>query len=140
MNTVKFHIIVCASSVLALIAFPSCKNHRDSSKNNSQSFLDSAVFENVDSIANLEEVDFSDLEEDDEMALQSEVDILGQLDHPNVVKLFEIFDEGDFLYLVMELMIGGEVLAISLKMCSCLIESSRRSIIQRRRLLTRLDP
>ena len=74
------------------------------------------------------------------MALQSEVDILGQLDHPNVVKLFEIFDEGDFLYLVMELMIGGEVLAISLKMCSCLIESSRRSITQRRRLLMRLDP
>ena len=55
------------------------------------------------------------LEEDDEMALQSEVDILSQLDHPNVVKLFEIFDEGDFLYLVMELMIGGEVFAISLK-------------------------
>jgi calcium/calmodulin-dependent protein kinase I len=55
------------------------------------------------------------LEEDDEMALQSEVDILSQLDHPNVVKLFEIFDEGDFLYLVMELMIGGEVFPISLK-------------------------
>ena len=50
------------------------------------------------------------------MALQSEVDILSQLDHPNVVKLFEIFDEGDFLYLVMELMIGGEVIVISLKM------------------------
>ena len=60
MNTVKFHIIVCATSLLALIALPSCKNHRDSSKNNSQSFLDSAVFENVDSIANLEEVDFNE--------------------------------------------------------------------------------
>ncbi len=49
------------------------------------------------------------LEEDDEIQLQSEVDILSQLDHPNVVKLFEIFDEGDCLYLVMELMTGGEV-------------------------------
>ena len=49
------------------------------------------------------------------MALQSEVDILSQLDHPNVVKLFEIFDEGDFLYLVMELMIGGEVFTMSFK-------------------------
>ncbi len=41
--------------------------------------------------------------------LQQEVDILSQLDHPNVVKLFEIFDEGACLYLVMELMSGGEV-------------------------------
>jgi hypothetical protein len=63
MNTIKFHIIVCASSLLALIALPSCKNHRDSSKNNSQSFLDSEVFENVDSIANLEEVDFNWMDE-----------------------------------------------------------------------------
>lgn len=49
------------------------------------------------------------LEEDEELALQSEVEILSQLDHPNVVKLFEIFDMGDCLCLVMELMSGGEV-------------------------------
>jgi len=46
------------------------------------------------------------------MALQSEVDILSQLDHPNVVKLYEIFDEGEFLYLVLELMTGGEVIYV----------------------------
>ena len=43
------------------------------------------------------------------MALQLEVEILSHLDHPNVVKLFEIYDEGDVLYLVMELMEGGEL-------------------------------
>lgn len=49
------------------------------------------------------------LDDEDEMALQLEVEILSHLDHPNVVKLFEIYDEGDVLYLVMELMEGGEL-------------------------------
>lgn len=39
------------------------------------------------------------------------MDILSQLDHPNVVKLYEIFDEQEVMYLVMELMTGGEVSA-----------------------------
>jgi serine/threonine protein kinase len=49
------------------------------------------------------------LDEDDQLALQNEVDILSQIDHPNVLKLFEIFEEDYFMYLVMELMEGGEV-------------------------------
>ena len=50
------------------------------------------------------------LEEEDEMALQNEVEILSQIEHPNVVKLYEIFDEHDCMYLVMEMMSGGEVI------------------------------
>jgi len=46
---------------------------------------------------------------DDEQSLQLEVEILNQLDHPNVVRLVEIFDEGEVIYLVMELMEGGEL-------------------------------
>jgi calcium/calmodulin-dependent protein kinase I len=49
------------------------------------------------------------LEEEDEIALQTEVDILSQIDHPNVVKLYEIFDDKDCMYLILELMTGGEV-------------------------------
>ena len=53
--------------------------------------------------------DKSALDEDDETALQSEVDILSQLDHPNAVKLIEIFDEESNIYLVLELLAGGEL-------------------------------
>ena len=53
--------------------------------------------------------DKSALDEDDEIALQSEVDILSQLDHPNAVKLIEIFDEESNIYLVLELLAGGEL-------------------------------
>lgn len=49
------------------------------------------------------------LGEDDALALQTEVDILSQLDHPNVVKLFEIFEDKECMYLVLEIMSGGEV-------------------------------
>mmetsp|Transcript_12525 Transcript_12525/g.21091 ORF Transcript_12525/g.21091 Transcript_12525/m.21091 type:complete len:316 (-) Transcript_12525:53-1000(-) len=54
-------------------------------------------------------IDRQSLGDDDEMALQLEVEILSQMDHPNVVRLTEIYDEGDVLYLVMELMGGGEL-------------------------------
>ena len=42
-------------------------------------------------------------------SLQLETEILSQIDHPNVVKTFEIFDESDRLYIVMEVMTGGEL-------------------------------
>jgi len=34
---------------------------------------------------------------------------MASLDHPNIVRLFEIFDEDNILYLVMEIMKGGEL-------------------------------
>ena len=37
------------------------------------------------------------------------MDILSQIDHPNTVKLFEIFDEDDRICLVMEHLGGGEL-------------------------------
>ncbi|CAM9578996.1 unnamed protein product, partial [Phaeothamnion confervicola] len=46
---------------------------------------------------------------EDEEALQSEVDILQRLDHPNVVKLKEVFDCNQNFYMVMELCTGGEL-------------------------------
>eukprot|EP01125_Pyxidicula_operculata_P019835 TRINITY_DN721_c0_g1_i1.p1 TRINITY_DN721_c0_g1~~TRINITY_DN721_c0_g1_i1.p1 ORF type:complete len:340 (+),score=71.61 TRINITY_DN721_c0_g1_i1:175-1194(+) len=41
--------------------------------------------------------------------LANEVDILLKLDHPNIVKLLDLFDTERYLYLVMELVTGGEL-------------------------------
>ena len=38
-----------------------------------------------------------------------EVEILNKLDHPNIVKYFETYDDNKFLYLVMEYIDGCEL-------------------------------
>uniref|UniRef100_A0A7S2XV40 non-specific serine/threonine protein kinase n=1 Tax=Fibrocapsa japonica TaxID=94617 RepID=A0A7S2XV40_9STRA len=50
-----------------------------------------------------------DLPPDDEEALIEEVTILKHVDHPNIIKLYEFFEEKHFYYLVIELMEGGEL-------------------------------
>ena len=50
------------------------------------------------------------MNEDDKVALQNEIDILTQVDHPNIVKLYEVFEDDDNYHLIMELMTGGEVI------------------------------
>ena len=41
--------------------------------------------------------------------LMSEIEILSKLDHPNIIKLFEIFENEKYIYLIMELCTGGEL-------------------------------
>jgi len=50
-----------------------------------------------------------DLGKDYEKNLRMEVDILKQVRHPNIIALKELFDTPDKLYLVMELVTGGEL-------------------------------
>ena len=47
--------------------------------------------------------------DDDRTALQNEIDILKQVDHPNIVKMHDVFEDDKYIYIVMELMQGGEV-------------------------------
>lgn len=49
------------------------------------------------------------LTEEDKVGLQNEIDILKQVDHPNIVKLFDIYEDDKYFFLVMELMQGGEL-------------------------------
>jgi len=39
----------------------------------------------------------------------SEIEILIKLDHPNIIKLYEIFENEKYIYLIMELCTGGEL-------------------------------
>jgi calcium-dependent protein kinase len=45
--------------------------------------------------------------------LQNEIDILKTVDHPNIVKLYDVYEDEDTYYLVMELMLGGEVFSLA---------------------------
>eukprot|EP00746_Dinoflagellata_sp_MGD_P011722 gnl/MRDRNA2_/MRDRNA2_124708_c0_seq1.p1 gnl/MRDRNA2_/MRDRNA2_124708_c0~~gnl/MRDRNA2_/MRDRNA2_124708_c0_seq1.p1 ORF type:complete len:635 (+),score=141.77 gnl/MRDRNA2_/MRDRNA2_124708_c0_seq1:92-1996(+) len=45
----------------------------------------------------------------DMQALQKEVEVLRKLDHPNVLRLYESFEDGKTMYLVVELCKGGDL-------------------------------
>lgn len=51
----------------------------------------------------------SKLTEEDEAALMDEIEVLNEMKHPNIIRLYETFDEKDFYYLVTEKMLGGEL-------------------------------
>ncbi|CAK72710.1 unnamed protein product (macronuclear) [Paramecium tetraurelia] len=47
--------------------------------------------------------------EDEYQQIINEVNILKSLDHPNIIKIFDYFEENDHLYIVTELCTGGEL-------------------------------
>ena len=54
-------------------------------------------------------IDKGKLSADEIENLSLEIDIISQVDHPNVVRTFEVYDEPKQLYIVMEFMKGGEL-------------------------------
>lgn len=49
------------------------------------------------------------LTREDDLALRDEIGILRILGHPNIIKLYDVFDEAEHYYLVTEIMRGGEL-------------------------------
>lgn len=47
--------------------------------------------------------------EEDLIGMQTEIEILKTVDHPNVVKLIDVYEDERHICLVMELMEGGEL-------------------------------
>ena len=50
-----------------------------------------------------------ELNAEDLSSLREEISILSAIDHKNIIKLFEYFDEGSEMYLITELVEGGEL-------------------------------
>lgn len=51
----------------------------------------------------------SKLSIEDEQALKDEIQVLNELKHDNIIQLYDVFDERSYIYLVTELMSGGEL-------------------------------
>lgn len=49
------------------------------------------------------------LSEEDEIALKDEIGVLKELKHSNIIRLYDVFDEKGFYYLITEKMLGGEL-------------------------------
>jgi calcium/calmodulin-dependent protein kinase I len=49
------------------------------------------------------------LTEEDEIALKDEVQILQEMNHKNIIRLYDVFDEDDYYFLCTEVMKGGEL-------------------------------
>jgi serine/threonine protein kinase len=43
------------------------------------------------------------------LSAKNEVDMLVRLDHPNIVNIYEVFEEEDCIILILEYMEGGEL-------------------------------
>lgn len=51
----------------------------------------------------------SKLTKEDEVALKDEIAVLSELKHPNIIRLFDVYEEKEYYYLVTEKMMGGEL-------------------------------
>lgn len=49
------------------------------------------------------------MDEDEKRMLFNEINILKEIDHPNIVKMYEFFEDEKRYYLVTEICKGGEL-------------------------------
>ena len=49
------------------------------------------------------------ISKEEEESILSEIQIMINVDHPNIIKIYKYFNEWDFLYIVMECCYGGEL-------------------------------
>eukprot|EP00826_Nyctotherus_ovalis_P024940 TRINITY_DN1924_c0_g3_i1.p2 TRINITY_DN1924_c0_g3~~TRINITY_DN1924_c0_g3_i1.p2 ORF type:complete len:215 (+),score=40.96 TRINITY_DN1924_c0_g3_i1:255-899(+) len=47
--------------------------------------------------------------------IENELDILRQVDHPNIIKYYETYNDGEYLHIVTELCTGGELFELIMR-------------------------
>ncbi|KAK8813221.1 hypothetical protein WA158_002813 [Blastocystis sp. Blastoise] len=72
------------------------------------------------------------MSEENKQLLKNEINILQQLDHPNIVKLYETYESADELYLVMELCTGGELYNRLMEQHNCHFNEEEIRVIMRK--------
>eukprot|EP00919_Chromeraceae_sp_WS-2016_P039003 GHVR01093141.1.p1 GENE.GHVR01093141.1~~GHVR01093141.1.p1 ORF type:complete len:523 (+),score=141.90 GHVR01093141.1:84-1652(+) len=72
-------------------------------------FVRKAVLKDTSIVRAVKTIDKRTVEKGDEQKLFAEVEVLRELDHPNIMKLFEFFEDSKYYHLVMELYTGGEL-------------------------------
>ena len=49
------------------------------------------------------------MSKEDEVALKDEIAVLKELKHKHIIRLYDVFEEAQFYYLITEKMLGGEL-------------------------------
>ena len=50
--------------------------------------------------------------EESEEEIRNEIEVLRKLDHPNIMKIFEFFEDDDYMYLICEFCGGGDIASL----------------------------
>ena len=66
---------------------------------------------------------------EDLQALETEIELMKQIDHPNIIKLYDVYEDKSHICLVMELMSGGELFE-KIMACDQFPENDTREVIK----------
>lgn len=72
-------------------------------------------------------IDKDNLNDDEQNCLKNELRILGIVNHPNVVRVFEYYETNECIFIVMEVMVGGEVIIFLKKLFDRIVEKEHYS-------------
>ena len=61
--------------------------------------------------------------------VKTEIEILKVCQHPNIIRMFEVFESKENFYLVMELCLGGDLFSYMRRRANCISEERAREII-----------
>merc|ERR1719247_174197 len=71
----------------------------------------------------------------DSSLIKSEIDIHSTAEHPNIAKLYEIFEDDEHFYLILELCAGGEIFyrvveegSFNEKVCAIVLQQMLRTL------------